>query len=200
MANKMKCNQKHTFQVDEDKSKTEGKQLAEVYLSPTTLNTLTIRNFTKGVFDKELNISDAVEVLKEKVKQVNANDTATLEATLTAQASALDAIFNEMARRAALNMGTHLHATESYMRLALKAQSQCARTIEVISNMKNPPIVYAKQANIANGHQQVNNGNFVTNTHAPAHTGKTINQANELLEADHGSKAMDIRTAQTTKR
>lgn len=34
---------------------------------------------------------------------------------------------------------------ETYMRLALKAQ--CARAIEVLAAMKNPPIIYAKQVN-----------------------------------------------------
>ena len=64
------------------------------------------------------------------------------------------------------------------MRLALKAQAQCARTIEVLSTIKNPPVIYAKQANIAHGHQQVNNGK------QPAHTGKTLNSSNELLNED----------------
>ena len=67
------------------------------------------------------------------------------------------------------------------MRLALKAQAQCARTVEVLAAMKNPPIVFAKQANIAHGHQQVNNG-----VQPATHAGKTINSSNELLsEADN---------------
>lgn len=64
------------------------------------------------------------------------------------------------------------------MRLALKAQAQCARTIEVLAAIKNPPVIYAKQANIANGPQQVNNG-------TPAHAEKTVNQSNELSGASH---------------
>ena len=47
---------------------------------------------------------------------------------------------------------------EGFMRMALRAQSQCRTTLETLSAIKNPPIVYAKQANIAQGHQQVNNG------------------------------------------
>jgi hypothetical protein len=49
-------------------------------------------------------------------------------------------------------------AAESYFKMALKAQNQCRMTLETLSNIKNPPVVYAKQANIANGPQQVNNG------------------------------------------
>ena len=69
-----------------------------------------------------------------------------------------DAIFNELARRAALNMAEYPNATEIYLRLALKAQSQCRATLETLAAIKNPPIVYARQANVTTGPQQVNNG------------------------------------------
>lgn len=83
------------------------------------------------------------------------------------------------------------------MRLALKAQAQCARTIEVLAAMKNPPIVFAKQANITNGNQQINNGSL---PRATTHAGKIINQSNELLEVNHGSEALDIRATKATGR
>jgi hypothetical protein len=41
------------------------------------------------------------------------------------------------------------------MRLALKAQSQCRTTAETLAVMRNPP-VFARQANVVNGPQQVN--------------------------------------------
>lgn len=53
--------------------------------------------------------------------------------------------------------------------------------------MKNPPIVFAKQANIAQGHQQINNG-----TQYPTHAGKTKNPSNELLSDDNNAP-LDIR-------
>jgi hypothetical protein len=43
------------------------------------------------------------------------------------------------------------------MRLALKAQGQCRATLETLAVLKNPPTVFAKQANIAAGAQQVTN-------------------------------------------
>jgi hypothetical protein len=99
---------------------------------------------------------------------------------LMTQAHSLDSIFNELARRAALNMGEYLNATEHYLRLALKAQSQCRATLETLAAIKNPPMIYAKQANIANGPQQVNNGT------SPARAGeKNAIEPNELLEQQH---------------
>jgi hypothetical protein len=41
------------------------------------------------------------------------------------------------------------------LRLAFKAQGQCRSTFETLALMKNPP-VFARNANIANGPQQVN--------------------------------------------
>lgn len=83
------------------------------------------------------------------------------EAMLVAQANTLDAIFNNLARRAKADMcGSNLlDPAERYMRLALKAQAQAVRTVEALGNLKNPrSISFVQQANIANGPQQVNNG------------------------------------------
>jgi len=86
-----------------------------------------------------------------------------------------------MARRSAMNMGEYIDAADRYMRLALKAQGQSRATVETLAAMKNPP-VFAKQANIANGPQQVNNSSIGTSTHGRAHAGETANQQSKLLE------------------
>ena len=187
-----KPNDKNTLSITSDETKSRDKQFAELGLSATTLNAITARTFaqhTTGLID----LTETIATMREKVKLVNNGNTDDLEATLTAQVSSLNAIYGEMARRAALNMGEHLHATESYMRLALKAQAQCARTIEVLVTMKNPPVIFAKQANISNGNQQVNNGNVQNNkaVDTPAHAGNNINQSNELLEHQHYDKWLD---------
>lgn len=182
------------IRIKGEAGKSEKRQLAEAGLSESILNSVTARRFNKVTMG-ETDLNETIYAMKEKIAKVNAGDLSNLEATLTAQTVSLNAIFNEMARRAAANMGEYMSATETYMRLALKAQSQCARTIEVISNMKNPPIVYAKQMNVANGNQQVNNG---VNPNLSSHAEKTINLQSELLEANNGSKKMDSRTAKAT--
>ena len=170
-------------------------QLAEIKLAATTSNAFTACNFLTPSFG-EIQLTEAINVLSEKVSRVNAGDLSDLEATLTSQAVSLNAIFNELAKRSLLHMNEHLQATEIFMRLALKAQAQCARTIEVLATMKNPQVIFAKQANIANGNQQVNNGNLAT-TSSHAHPGKTVNNENELLETNDGSTKLDICTTQT---
>jgi hypothetical protein len=87
----------------------------------------------------------------------------------------------------------HLNATETYMRMALKAQSQCRTTIEALAEIKNPrPVAFVKQANIAHGHQQINNG---VSPDSRAHGENSI-QSNELLEVRHGER-LDARAAST---
>ena len=75
------------------------------------------------------------------------------------QAHTLDLIFNNLTRRAVANMQEgYVPVAETYLRLALKAQSQSRASIESLAQIKNPPVVYARQAYLANGPQQVNNG------------------------------------------
>jgi hypothetical protein len=77
---------------------------------------------------------------------------------------------------------------DTYLRLALKAQSQCRTTLETLDLIRNPrSVAFVRQANIANGPQQVNNGTPPTATHARARE-KLERTPNELLENDHGNR------------
>ena len=67
------------IEAEADKSK-----LAEIGLSATTLNAVTASSFTEGVIG-EIDLSEAVAVMEEKVSKVGAGDLTGLEATLTAQ-------------------------------------------------------------------------------------------------------------------
>jgi hypothetical protein len=91
---------------------------------------------------------------------------------------------------------------DRYLRLALKAQSQCRATVETLAEMKNPPVVFARQANITTGgQQQVNNGGMPHSAPASAHPGETASRPNELLEdRTHGSPTMDTRATAAASR
>lgn len=182
-------------QVTSDQKHDKEFEMVKFKLMPAIQNAITVKRFGKENLS-DLDLCQAMAVLQEKVFQVKSGDLSLLEATLTAQTVALDTIFNELARRSAINLGEYLPAAETYMRLALKSQAQCTKTIEVLAAIKNPPVVYAKQVNLANGNQQVNNANNQNNSASHAHAEKIANQQNELLEVNHGSQAMDIGTAQ----
>ena len=174
---------------------TNALAVTESVVTGTLVNSALTKRFTSVLSDGMLDLTEFMKVIMNTIGEVQAGDLRTGEALLTGQAVALNAIFSELARRAALNMGEHMSATEAYMRLALKAQGQCRATIETLAAMKNPPVVFARQANINNGgQQQVNNGAVSPPREQATHTEQTVFKPNELLEdATHGRTQLDTR-------
>jgi hypothetical protein len=104
----------------------------------------------------ELDVPGLIETLRGHAQAVNNGDLTRVEAMLMNQAEGLQSMFVSLTERS-LRQEYLVHAG-SFMRLALKAQSQCRATLETLSNVKNPPVVYARQANVTTGPQQINNG------------------------------------------
>lgn len=103
-----------------------------------------------------LDLPELISHLRAQATEVSRGDLSRVEASLMNQAAALEALFARLTERA---MGAnHLPMFESFMRMALRAQAQGRATLETLAAIKNPPVVYARQANIAAGPQQVNNG------------------------------------------
>ncbi len=129
-----------------------------------------------------------IDNLTVQTKAATDGDLGRGEAMLAAQAHVLDAVFNNLARRA-IN-AEFMDNLDRYLKLALGAQSQCRATWETLATMKNPPMMgYVKQANIAHGPQQVNN--------APATVGdssrppENTNLQSKLLEVNSDER-LDI--------
>lgn len=121
--------------------------------------------------------------LAAQIATANRGDLSRAEGMLLAQAHTLDEIFNSLARRSHLNMGEYLNAADTYLRLALKAQSQCRATLEALATIKNPPVIYARQANVTTGPQQVNNG-----MPSPSRAREPENLQSKLLEVQDGER------------
>jgi hypothetical protein len=128
----------------------------------------------------DLPLNGAINALKDNGEAIAKGDLSAVEAMLASQAVALNAIFSEMARRAAQNLGENPRVAEDRLRMAFKAQNQCRMTLETLATVKAGPAVFAKQANITSGPQQVNNG-----VPAIAHVRKNLTAPNELLEIGH---------------
>lgn len=101
--------------------------------------------------------------LRDQAAEVQGGDLAHAEAMLINQASSLQALFVRLSERAMEQ--TQMPNLEGFMRMALRAQSQCRATLETLAAIKNPPVIYARQANVTTGPQQINNG-----TAAPTRT------------------------------
>ena len=131
-------------------------------------------------------INALTTTLAKQIDDVHNGNMKRPEAMLLMQAHTLNELFNSLAVQA--HMEKELTKFESFLRLALKAQNQCRSTLETLAAIKNPPVIYTKQANISNGHQQINNG-VPTSSHAK----EIKNQQNELLEQTYGER-LDTRT------
>jgi hypothetical protein len=142
------------------------------------------------LWQKDTHDVDALAAeLGRQVDAVNGGDLSRAEAMLIAQAHTLDAMFVNLARRAVGQ--DYLKQWEAYMRMAMKAQNQCRMTLETLAAIKNPPVVFARQANINNGgQQQVNNGVSAASAqpHERAHAANSQTENGEVLEASDGQR------------
>ena len=170
----------------------KGEALARLVIHPVANAAVVMKQFCSPFGEQDL--SSLVTALSEATGQIEAGNLTPVEAMLFNQAHTLQAIFMNLARRAAANMGEHMSATESYMRLALKAQSQCRATLEALATIKNPPTVFARQANINNGGQAMGGA-----SPAPAPARENQPEPNKLLEASHGER-LDFGTQATPGR
>ena len=195
MTNKISKAKPNAKQIETAKQieQNDNERYAKISLTASTMSAVLTDAFTKKLFPSS-EIVDVANVLSKKISDIQDGDIKPIEAMLIAQAQALQTMFVSLGREAVGK--TQLNQYTAFMNLALKAQSQSRATIQALIELKYPKqATFVKQANIAHGHQQVNNG---TNTHARAHAKEKDNQPNELIEVNNGSTTMDSRTAQTS--
>ena len=152
---------------------------------------LVVNAFQGNIMGKDVDMGELVTTMQTKFKEVNDGDLSTMEAMLVGQATALQTMFTSLAMKAANQ--EYLKNYQSFMVLALKAQAQSRATISALVDLKYPrQATFVKQANISNGHQQVNN-RAIPEQYAQAHAsaGDFQTAPNKLLEANHGQR-LDI--------
>jgi len=123
-------------------------------------------------------LTESFQALQNSVSSVRSGDLSMVEATLVAQANTLDAVFNDLMKRAVST--DSLEKFEVFMRLGFRAQGQTRTTQETLAEIKNPrTVAFVRQANIANGGaQQINNG-------VPSRARDFQNEPNELSGDRH---------------
>jgi len=171
----------NTVQVRANPGEDRAALLAGVHLRPIVQAACVVRAFSKGKDESGPEVGALMVQLGEQVGAVIGGDLNRAEEMLISQAHSPDAIFGTLARRAALNAGEYMGACETYLRLALKAQSQCRATLETLAAIKNPPVIYARQANVTTGPQQVNNGVPSQAREIESQQNKLSGVGNELL-------------------
>lgn len=165
--------------VKVDKPEKEQGAIAKMLLKPTVQAAFTAQDVIGRVSPNEdLDLMALIDELNEQSQKVHNGSLDRLEATLTAQAHTLDLIFNKLTQKAL--KAEYMKQLEGYLKLGLKAQSQCRSTLETLAAIKNPqPVAFVKQANIAQN-QQINNGESEA---IASRAGKNEIAPNELLEA-----------------
>ena len=143
-------------------------------------------------FSKEMVSVTSIDAeLRANGDAVVAGDLGRVERMLIGQAITLDTIFANLAERASRQ--EYLKNMETYLRLAMKAQSQCRATAEALALLKNPQ-PYIRQANIAQGPQQVNN----SYASASVHTAIPASEVKQTLE-NNPSPALPTQYAQEVR-
>lgn len=173
------------------------KDIAEALTRPEIGAAAVIEAWSPNTHD----VNDLAEVLSKQVAAVNGGKLERTEGILISQAQTLDAIFVNLMRRSVNK--TSLAHWETYMRMGMKAQSQCRATLQALAEIKNPrSVAFVKQANINNGgQQQINNGMASDATPSRAHARENGNEQSKLLEGmTDGSTYMDTGTAGTAGR
>ena len=184
-----------TGQPEEPTATTAEKVARHAATVPEVQAAAAMEQWAKHAF-AEVDLCTLIEKIREQTDAMHKGDLKEIEAMLFAQSLTLQATFTALSRRAAANSGEHMGATDTYLRLALKAQSQCRATLETLADIKNPrPMAFVKQANITSGPQQVNNGSSEANNRVVRAREGNENPQNELLtdtRATHG-KPLDTR-------
>lgn len=177
--------------------KTLGQINATWATSPALNAAGVIQAYQKNVLG-DVDFDGLVENLRGSFSTAEDGDLSKLEAMLIGQATALQTIFTSLARRA--QSQEYQKQFNSFLSLALKAQSQSRATIQAVVELKYPrQVAFVQQANIAHGPQQVNNGpGFAANTPMQAHAEENQTQQTKLLEGKtHGSTYLDTGAAST---
>ncbi|NMM08215.1 hypothetical protein [Polaromonas sp.] len=175
-------------------------------LLPSVNGAAVIEAYQGNVMGKDTDMGGLIERLRNTFTEVKGGDLHNLEAMLLGQATALQTIFTSLARRASTQ--DRLPQYQTFLGLALKAQAQSRATISALVNLKHPrQAMFVKQTNIAQGPQQVNNGDAPNgstpqNARACAHGKEIEPEQNKLLDANHGQQRqrMDTRAAQKAER
>lgn len=143
-------------------------------------------NMMEGV-----NMLDVAVELSESSKRIKSGDFSEIDSMYLSQAKSLEWLFVSLARKA--SFAEQLPQYQTFMNLALKAQSQSRATLQALVDRHNPKqVAFVKQANIAGGHQQINNGNN--------EVGKISAKPSKLLTEDiYDGQNLDVRATPSTE-
>jgi hypothetical protein len=175
--------------VEAIKDETEAQTMARVVVAPYLRHGIlsnAIADKMVGKMPGEPRFDDYGKALKARAEEARKGDLTLASELLTAQALTLDAMFTEMARRATINMGDYIEASERYARLALKAQANSRAALEALTRLHQPREQIVKHVHVNEGGQAVVADNFHQHTGA-GENGKSVKQSDATGIAGQGA-------------
>lgn len=155
----------------------------EFLLKPSFLAAKVIDTDKKQLSKDFIDLQYTQAMLERSISEVRQGNLMDVEAMFYSQAYALNVMFATLMTRA--NRQEYMPSTQALMTLAFKAQNQSRATLQALIDLKQPrQPTFVKQANISQGHQQVNNL-----------AEKNITSQNELLKESYAE--LDTGTATT---
>ncbi len=148
----------HTLVLIQKEGESNEAALAEAVIGPNLRHGVVATSYAAKMLntgDETVDLVAATNVIRAKAGQAVSGDLAFASAMLAAQAMALDSMFTELARRAAMNMGEYPQAVERYGRLALKAQSNCRATLEALAKLHQPREQTVRHVHVNDGGQAI---------------------------------------------
>lgn len=144
--------------VNQGEGETSGFATARAILAPHYRHAVTAAQIHKtqfGSIEGAPGYADYTEAIRVKGDAAAKGELAFASRMLAAQAVTLDNIFTEIARRMAANMAEYLGATETYARIAMKAQAQSRATIETLARLHQPREQTVRHVHVNEGGQAV---------------------------------------------
>lgn len=103
------------------------REIAEQAVDPCVTNSAVVAAFWADMSGGAIDRQAGYEAVRERVQGVREGELSDVEATLAGQATALNVIFAEMARRGHAALNRPGNAAERYLRLAMRAHARCRR-------------------------------------------------------------------------
>ncbi len=148
----------NSFLVNRGEDESPGFATARAMLAPHFRHAVTASQIHKahlGQMEGSPGFGDYAAAIRAKGDGAERGELAFASRLLSAQAVTLDNIFTEMARRMAINMAEYLGATETYARIALKAQAQSRATLEALAKLHQPREQTVRHVHVNEGGQAV---------------------------------------------
>jgi len=122
------------------------REIAEQAADPCVTSSAVVAAFWGDMSGGAIDRQAGYDAVRDHVQDVRNGELSGVEATLVGQATALNVIFAEMARRGQAALNHPGNAAERYLRLAMRAQAQCRATLHELKDLADRPSKESEEA------------------------------------------------------